>query len=699
MFNSLHHVISQPASGVARCRAVVLAWLLGLVGCAVVAAAGTGNIANSGVSVPGSQTARAEALASRYVPSLPGTLLIVVISSDSPHAGRYQQFLDIASTIRPVKRLADVRAIKPVESASYQGLAHRPEDVTVYFVSVGLPYAAAERRIPAIEAALAKAAGRYVSFGLLGEAATSYHYSVLIQRDIERAEFIALPITLCVLVIAFLSLVAALLPVLLAVVALAYTLAIVHLISLAFGLSVFVVNIATAIALGLSIDYALIIVTRFRQERESGLCPREATARAMQTAGRAVVLSGVTVAVLLPALAFVGVGLFASVALGGVIASLIAVAAAVTLLPAVLILLGERVERFSLGPAVEASRRGTFWRQLARIVTGHPWAAAALSLTALLVLSVPAYSLRFDFDVAAGLPQHSAAASEERNLADAFGAGATGFVEVVTSMPEYVRETLADERYEAALLSVVNGRAPWSEMYLILRTAPSSEASHGEVERLRERFSGNPPAALVGGATAAEIDLSDRIAERMPIVLAIAAVLGLLALAVGLKSIVIPCKALLCSVLSVGATLGLLQLIFASGGGEGIVFFVPIITFVLVLGLSIDYEVFLLSRIKELAMSGHPTTSAVSTGLVRTARPITLAGLVITTVFASFMFSSLEAVKQLGVAVTIGVLLDITLIRWILSPACVVLFGRWNWWFPDVRRLHWRRARRGAAGV
>jgi RND superfamily putative drug exporter len=621
-----------------------------------------------------------EALARRYIPSVPGTMLMLVLTGDRPNVGSTQQTADINAAVAPLKRVPNVRTVEEVESRMGKDEHGDVSTVTVYFMRVRLPYAAAEQRIPALEAAIKRGAGRFVSFGLFGEAAISYQYTRIIERDLRRAELIALPVTACVLVIAFLSVVAALLPVLLASVSLVYVLAVVYLLSRAFELNVFILNTASAIALGLSIDYSLIVITRLREERELGCDTDGAIVRAMNTAGRAVVLSGLTIAMSLPAVAIVGIGLFRSIAVGGVVASLTATAAACTLLPAIVSLLGDRLDLLSLHPAVSASHRATFWRRLAAAVTAHPRLAALASVVVLLVLTTQAVSLRFAYDGVATLPVHSAATREVRDLTTAFGAGATGLVEVVSNDPN-TQTTLADNPNVRLVWRVISGIGQWEEFYVLLKTAPNSLESHETVAQLRSELHGGGSA--VGGTSAGEMDLETRLGARMPLVLAAAIAIALVALSIGLKSLLVPVKAIVCSALSVSATLGLLALCFPAASGQAVIpFFVPVVTFALVLGLSIDYEVFLLTRMRELVTAGCTTDSAVAQGLVRTGRPITLAGLAVMAVFAAFSFSSLPAVRQLGVAVLLGVLLDITLVRWILSPACVVLAGRWNWWLP-----------------
>jgi RND superfamily putative drug exporter len=668
---------------VTRRRTVLCIWLCGLLACGLTVMLTPGDIADIGYSAPGSQTLRAEELASRYIPSMPGTTVAAVVTNDRPHVRASRQKAENDTAIAPLSRLPSIRRVELAESGETETGNGTRESVTVYLVRVGLPYAATEQRTPAIEAAIRRGASRYTSFGLFGEAAISYQYTRIIERNLSRAELIALPATAGVLVIAFLSVVAALLPVLLASVSLVYVLAIVHLLSLASEQNVFILSTAPAIALGLSIDYSLIFITRFREERLRGREIDDAIARAMNSAGRAIMLSGLTLAMTLPALAIVGIRLFTSIAVGGVVASLTAIAAACTLLPATVSLLGDRLDLLSLQPAVSASHRATFWRRLAAAVTTHPRLAALSSMLVLLALATQAVSLRFAYGGTATLPAHGTATREVAALATAFGAGATGLVKVVSEDP-MARSILSENPNVRSIWRVVSGVGQWKEYDVVLKTAPESQESHQTVARLRSALPGADSA--VGGASAGEMDLAARLRARIPLVLTVAIAVVLVVLSIGLKSLLVPVKAAVCSALSVMATLGLLQICFPAPSGHAVIpFFVPVVTFVLVLGLSIDYEVFLLSRMRELVTAGHTTDSAVAQSLVRTGRPITLAGLAVMAVFTTFSFSSLPAVSQLGVAVLLGVLLDITLVRWILSPAFVVLAGRWNWWLPRSR--------------
>jgi uncharacterized membrane protein YdfJ with MMPL/SSD domain len=682
---------------IAHPRIVVAAWICVVLASGLIIGVESGEIADNGFAVPGSESLKAEDLARRNIPGFYGPPILVVLTSSQTgsvsQAAGFQR-ARLAAAVKPLTTLRHVEAVEQVERPERYAVGGRASrTVVVELVRLSQPLTVAVQRIPEIEATLRRAAGKYVEFALLGEVSETYHDSAIIRRDLVRAELVALPIVFLMLVIAFLSVVGAVVPVLLAIVTLVSALACVHLVSLVSGLSIFVINTAAAVSLGLSIDYSLMIVNRFREERERVGSAQVAIACAMRTTGRAILLSGVTVALLLPALMLVGVGLFTSIALGGAIASLFAVCAATMLLPAMLALLGERLDRLSLMPAIAASRRGTFWRRLALLVTTRPLIAALASLLVLLGLATPALSLRLDFRAVALAPMHSAATRAEGIIDAAYGPGATGIVEVVTRDEGAARETLTSDPDVREIWRARGGSNDWTEMDVVLKTGPNTAATRDAVQRLRREFKArHMTTALVGGITAGEMDLASRVLMRMPVVIVVASVIGLVALIVGLRSIVIPLKAMACSALSVGATLGVLQICFPSSGeSAGIAFFVPIVAFVLVLGLSIDYEVFLLSRVKERA-TVDTSAAAVAHGLERTGRPITLAGLVVATVFMSFSFSSLRAVQELGVAVTIGIVLDISLVRWLLSPACVVLAGRWNWWFP-----HWGRSRSAEA--
>jgi trehalose monomycolate/heme transporter len=690
----MHNKLASTA--LSRPRTVLAIWLLVALVSVLIARSGLGNVAEQGYSVPGSETARVGEILDRYVTGNVGTPIYAVLSANRPPPPvpwtsavesrlSQQRFHDIDQAIGRLQKLRHMASAESLATESElvnKSTAHGAL-LAIVSMRLDLSYAAAEGRVPAIEAALRKESRNDISFGLLGGVVSSRGYSMIVRQDLTRAEQYALPVIFAALLVAFLSLVAAVLPVFTAAITLFVTLTFIHLVSLCFGLSPFVINTASAVALGLSIDYALFIVTRFREERQTAASIDQAILRTMRTAGRAVTLSGLTIAASLSALLLVGVGLFSSIAVGGIIASLISVLASITLLPATIRLLGDRLNRFTLTPVAQAARRGTFWRRLAQVVTTHPIASALASLTVLLVLAVPSLSLQLDFRNIGALPSHDTETRELKRLAKVFGPGAGGLVEIVTQSPGGVSRVLHSDPDEREIFRIVEGIDGWDDLDVVLKTSPDSNASHNTIIRLRRELHNSEGTTLVGGLTAGEIDLTARVASRMLIVAALAMIIGLIMLTTGLRSIVIPLKAVLCSALSVAATIGVLLVCFPStGAGSSLAFFVPLVVFVLVFGLSVDYEVFLLSRVKEAIDAGNPVTAAVSIGLARSARPITLAALTVAIVFAVFLFSSLEAIQQLGIGVAIAVILDVSIVRCVLVPACIVLLGRWNWWFP-----------------
>ncbi len=678
----------------ARPRIVVVTWLLVAVLSGVIAVRGLGDIVDGGYSVPGSQSARDDEIAARYIPGNTGTTIYALITARAPPgvaSSSTAAAARLASTIGVVtQRLASaprVESVEQVVDAARDGEAGVPdEEAAIVSIRLGLSLASAEQALPAIENALDKASGRYLSSALIGPAVASYRYSMIARQNLARAELVALPVTFAMLLIAFLSAVAAALPVVLAAATVVTTLTALHVVSLQVGLNVFVLNTASAVGLGLSIDYALFMVTRFREERQAAKSIDEALLQTMQTAGRAVILSGFTIAASLSALLAVGVGLFSSMAVGGIIASLIAVAAATTLLPATIRLLDDRLDRLTLRPAARAARRGTLWRRLARVVTAHPIVALVTSVGILLALAFPSLSLRLDFRNVGELPSGDPMTLALDRVSAIFGPGAVGLVEIVTTKPEAVASVVRADDDVRGIWKTTAGSDGWHEIEVALKIAPDSDAANATITRLRQELYGIGGITYVGGLTAADMDLTDRVESRMPVVIGVAILVALVALAAGLRSIVIPIKAVLCSLATVAATLGILVLCFPSGSsGASLAFFVPLFIFVLVFGLSIDYEVFLLSRIREGVRNGGTIRDSVSHGLLMSARPITLAGLTVATVFATFSLSSLEAFRELGIGVAVAVVLDVTVVRCVLVPACIVLFGRWNWWFPSLR--------------
>jgi uncharacterized membrane protein YdfJ with MMPL/SSD domain len=694
---SYRRLVTMAAS---RPRLVLAVWTALAVGCAVVVAILPGNIANRGYTASGYESDRANQILREDVPGRTGTNLLAELSSQyTVKASVTNEELAVKQTetrrsaegrrvLGALSRLPSVASVEPITDAQVFVRRNRTmkfDDLIV--VRLRPPAASAEHHIVDIEDVLDRFAPERVTYGLVGPLAVSRRYTQIAHDDLARAELIAFPVVFVVLLIAFMSVVAAVLPIVLGGITLVITLAVLHLISLETGLSVFVVNAAAAVAMGLSIDYALFIVSRYREERGRGASEADAVALAMASSGRAVLLSGGTVALALLALVIVGVGVFSSMALGGIIATLIAISAASTLLPAVICLLGERLDRFTLRTARAAADRGTIWRRLGHLVTQRPWICALVSGLVLVALAIPATSLSLDFRNVSELPSHDPISNHLRRIANIYGPGGVGPITVVTKNPKAAESMIENDEGVRGIWRTAKGHDGWSAVDAVLTTGPETNATQGTIERLRRDFAhlGN---TYIAGLAPEEMDLSQEITSTTPVVVLAAVLVVLVGLGLGLRSILIPIKSVICSLLSVAATLGILLLLFPSSGpGDSLAFFVPLFIFVLVFGLSIDYEVFLLSRVREAVAEGRSTKESVMIGLMRSGRPITLAAVAVAVVFGAFSFSTLMAARQLGVGVAVAVLLDATIVRCLLVPSCVVLLDRWNWWLPGRPRL------------
>lgn len=595
------------------------------------------------------------------------------------------------------------------------------------------------------------------------------------KTDLGRIEFLVLPLTLMALLIVFGSIVAAILPVVMAVVAVSITFGLLYLIALQLSVSVFALNLVSMLGLGLGIDYSLLIVNRFREELGTGSM-ESAIARTVETAGRAVFFSGLTVCIGLMGLLLFPITLLQSLGIGGAIVVLLSVVVALTLLPALLGLLGKRIQR----RAVKVATPKHCWAAIARKVIRHSIPASITVLIVVLGLSAPFLQARFGLTSADILPQRFAAREGVEVLTQAFGAGESSPILVLIRTPspkdtilakahvatlyETVKRLTADPRVErvsslfslnptlplaayqqlyqadqqaspSELTAVV--KSPESASLFVFKSQPAGNdrATQQLANGLRSLPLDDAPlkgsqtwvtgraATLVvvnsrtarntiatqtlvrdiqawklsgldvwvAGQTARELDTMQAVYQRFPIVLAIMMGVTFAVLYVLLDSVILPLKAIAMNVLSIGASFGALVFIFQDGNLQHWLHFtpvgyidllLPIVLFCVLFGLSMDYEVFMLTRIKETYDEGKSNTESVINGLEMTGSIITSAALLMIIVTSTFVFSRIIFVKALGLGCAIAVLLDVTLIRAILVPATMNLLGKWNWWSP-----------------
>ncbi|MET9512936.1 MMPL family transporter [Streptomyces flavidovirens] len=507
---------------------------------------------------------------------------------------------------------------------------------------------------------------------------------------------------LVILVFLFGSLVAASLPVVAALFAVGTSVGLIAMASHLANVADFTPPVMMLVGLGVGIDYALLIFSRYRGELLKGVRAEEATRTALDAAGRTVFFAGCTVIIALMGLVALGLGSLQGVALAVALTVLVTMAASLTLLPALLGILGRRIERGVARRAAKAKRvEGAGWRRWATGVQRRPWAALLVSLVALGALAAPALDMRLGFADAGNDAQAKTSRKAYDLLAEGFGPGFNGPLVVVADgggkeAAERVRTAVEQTDGVAAVTPALPAEdGSVSTVIAFPASAPQDEATSGLVDRLRsdvlpplERDTGAD--LLVGGSTAATEDFAATVSDRMPLFVAIVVGLSALLLLAVFRSVLIPVKAALLNLISIGAALGVITLVFQHGwfGVEPgpIEAFIPVMVFAIVFGLSMDYEVFLLSRIHEEWKRTEDAPGAVREGLAATGKVITAAAAIMIVVFAAFMLSPDRMLQQFGLGLAVAILLDAVVIRCLIVPAVMQLLGSRAWWLPGWLR-------------
>jgi RND superfamily putative drug exporter len=468
-------------------------------------------------------------------------------------------------------------------------------------------------------------------------------------------------------------------------------------------------TLATMIGLGVGIDYALFIVTRHKLQLADGMDLRESIARSTATAGGAVVFAGFTVVIALCSLAFAGIPLVSTLGFTAAIAVVVAVAAAVTLLPAMLGALGPRIDslRVQIGKTHPDDAEPHGWRRWAGGVAGRPWRSAIAALAVLVVLALPIFQLQLGQNDISALPKSTTARQAYDGLTQGFGPGVNGpllvasefesaaeakevlpgLVKAVGGAPDVdqASEPTLDAAGTAAVFTVIADSAPWADSTVDL------------VESLRDTtipqaLQGTSASSYVGGQTAGYIDLATQIGEKLPLMIAIVVGLSFVVLLLAFRSLLVPVKAAAMNLLSVAAAYGIVTAVFQLGWGSSligldhaipIVSFVPLLMFAILFGLSMDYEVFLLTQMREHYTQNGDAKRAVIEGLANTGRVITSAAAIMVCVFTSFVLNGNPLVKEFGVGLAVAIAIDATLVRCLLVPAIMVLLGKRAWWLPS----------------
>ena len=539
-----------------------------------------------------------------------------------------------------------------------------------------------------------------------GEWTVERDFQQVSQDDLKKGELqFGLPVALVVLMLVFGAVVAGLVPLALSLVAIMTALGLVALVGTAFDLSIFTVNMLTGMGLALGIDYSLFVVSRFREERAGGREKLDAIAATGRTASRAVLFSGLAFVVAMFGLLIIPNTIFRSLAAGAILVGITSVLAALTLLPAVLSLLGDRVNALRIPVIGRGAERGTgaegrLWGAIVRTVMRRPVVSLVLSAGLLVALALPVLEYRTGEAGIRTLPDRFASKQGFNVLESEFAVGTTDTVTVVVdgnvTAPETrsAIELLAKEmRNDRELRQVEADFYPEQRLAVIEALPVGDSRDKGALESVRQLREKEIPGArvLVTGETAESVDYYALTDRWLPILIVFVLGLSFVLLTVAFRSIVIAAKAIVLNLLSVGAAYGVLILVFQEGFGNELFGFqqvdfieawVPLFLFAVLFGLSMDYHVFLLSRIRERYLQTGDSDAAVAHGIGSTGRLITGAALIIIAVFGGFAVGDLVMFQQMGFGVAVSLLIDATIIRSVLLPAAMKLLGQWNWYLP-----------------
>ncbi|WP_217912691.1 MMPL family transporter [Miltoncostaea marina] len=667
----------------------------------------TGNLTSAGFEDPDAEFVAARDALVEATGANPNPGLIAIVDSDGAVRSPEGRAV-VARVARTIAADRDVAGVVTAFNGGGDALVSndgRASYVAVTFGDIGDD--AAEDAAGRIEDALAGEPG--VSLGgavMVGKQAGS-----IIGEDLASAEMLAFPIIFLLSLWVFRGLVAALLPSLMGGLVIFGSFLAIGLFNEAMTLSVYALNLAIGLSLGLAIDYSLLIISRYREELGVHGPGRDALARTMRTAGKSVLFSAVTVAAALAGLMVFPQRFLFSMGIAGVMVATIAAGVALLVLPAVLALLGGRVN--ALAPrawrrrseqAHQAATSG-FWYRLSHAVMRRPAIVASVTAIALVVVALPAAGISFTSVDASVLPGSASARQVADRLDTEFPQDRSTPVYLVLAAPPG-EATAAELGAYAERLGALPGAAGATPPQQVAGGAwridvfPAESGLAESSQRLvREvRAADAPYPALVGGLSASFVDQKDSIAAHLPWAVGLIAITTIVALFLMTGSVLLPLKAVLMNLLTLGATLGILVWVFQDGRLEGLLDYrsagaidltQPILLGAMAFGLSTDYAVFLLSRIKEAHDAGAGTSDAVALGLQRTGRIVTAAALLFAIAIGAFATSRITLIKELGVGTALAVLIDATIIRALLVPSLMALLGRWNWWAPGpLRRLH-----------
>jgi uncharacterized membrane protein YdfJ with MMPL/SSD domain len=660
-----------------------------------------GSLTTGGFDDPNSESARA-------AQRIPGALgrqdidLVVLYSSATSTVDDPTFRQPVTATLDVLRHRPEVANVVSFYDTAAPALVSTDRHAT--YAAVTLNASGDDAKAAAYETVRSALAAPGVSTQVGGVVAFQSTADELTEADIVRGEMLALPIVLLLLVLIFRGLVAAMMPLLIGILAILGALTATRLIATVTDVSTFAVNTITLLGLGMAIDYSLFIISRFREELAAGHDTRTALVRTMATAGRTVLVSGVTIALALASLLIFPQVFLRSMGMGGMAAVSVATLGALTVLPALLAILGPSINALRVPmprwgrrrAEPSAARHDGAWARLAHAVMRRPVRYAAAVLAVLTLLALPLGRAQFSGADERVMPAGTPARVVAERIAAEFPDGSTAPIDVLVEGASAAQ--LQDLVGGIKAVSGVTGAritaqredtALVSASYAGERT---DATTHRAVRAIRDLPTPDGVRVLVGGRTAADVDRLTSLAARLPLMAAIMAVVTLILLFLAFGSVLLPVKAVVMNAVSIGASFGVLVWVFQDGHLASWLGFtptgfleptIPILILAVLFGLATDYEVFLLSRIRERWDATGDNTTAVADGLQRTAGIITAAALLLVVVVAGFTTGGVVFAKMIGVGMVVAIVVDATLVRALLVPATMRLLGRWNWWAPN----------------
>jgi putative drug exporter of the RND superfamily len=716
---------------IARRRRLVLGlWAVVLIACAAAYPALKSSLGAPNYGIDGAESSHAAQLLEQRFSGHGAEQDVLVFDSSTRRAGEPAYRAVVARALATARNQGYVRGVAGPFDRGARGQVSSDGHAAIALVGLAGDPRQLVERATMLQHAVDPLAGAGVHVWLTGYSPVAVDITNVENTDVERAETIGVPIALLVLLLALGTAVAAIVPLAIAGSGLLLTFGFLALLATMLTFDSFLTTIVTMIGVGIGIDYALFVVSRFREElarRRSADRPatseqiEEAVGAAIASSGRTVLFSGVIVALALSTLGVIRAPIYREFALGATSVVLCTVIVALTLLPAVLALLGPRIDRGALPAAMQPrdARSGSsdghgVWARWALAVMRHPILAAGTIAAVLLLAAAPLLSLRTGVDFGIASLSGTPSGKGEQVLARSFGAGTLAPIEIVIAgrdrggrldamdtarAARLARELTPTAHNGVAAVVVTPGRDA-----VLLTVAPSHAIDSLAAETLVRHIRGTllPPIragggldVAVGGASAKIVDLSNETEAKVPLVVGLILALSLVFLTIVFRSVVLPVKAVAMNLLATAATVGIVIFIFQHGHGEHLLgfqstgfiqVFLPLSIFALLFGLSMDYEVFLIRRMRETWLQTSDNELAVATGVEHTARPITAAAAIMVAVFGSFATANVLELKEFGLGLALAIAIDATLIRFILVPALMRLFGERNWWLPSLSR-------------